>query len=603
MQHLASPPAEGTRTEQYRLADVAFYPLGNQRLLAYAKGTEATRVLHAEFVNLLSQCREFKPLDEHLHTYGQGRQLSDTAIQTIRGELQRLAQDGFLTSTHQIRNLFQQASRPVSPSLITSIVFPTGNRVDGLQRCMAGYLEHCQHFGRTPDFVVADDSPSSSTREAYRQMLHTMKVHYGFNIAYAGLEEKITFARHLSKVGNIPEEIVLAACVSDKQYGVSTGGANRNTLLLHTIGERILSSDDDIICRVAASPGLKKGIALSSKGNPSEIWFYPDRDSALKANQFVEQDILALHEQWLGQDPKTCGSYGSNDNPISLNRAEPALLQRLATQSGKVAMTVHGTLGDCSWDTTDFFLYQEGESFNRLTSSEQAYQMARASREMAQVTNQVTIVENTALFSMCIGLDNRELLPPFGHLGRPDDATFASTLTKCFSNAYTVYLPWTVIHAPLGTRSYPPLYFDVPFYELLPACIHLFDPGLASTPDNRMYKLGLYLEEIGHLPKTSLTRFIRELLWQQRGVLVSLLEERLHMNQEPLLASWRQDAEAFCTGVRRSALLPIEQLLRGDAEYLQHMLIQFAQILKWWPQIVATAKYLREDGYRLAQPL
>src|SRR6266852_4485455 len=276
--------SEATDTNQYRIADVAFFPVGNQRVLAYAKGTEATRLLQEAVANLLKQCCEFKTLDEHVNTYCQQQQVSDTMLQTLhhklRHLLQHLAQDGYLISSSQIRHLFQGSGEQVSPPHITSIGFITCNRVEVLQRGMISYIEHCQHFGRTHDFVVVDDSKTPTTRDTYREMLRTLKTRYGVNIAYAGLEGKMAFANKLSEVGNIPEEVVSWACVGDTQYGVTTEGANRNTLLLHTIGECIYTADDDIICQVAASPGFREGLALSSLGTPTEFWFYPDRNSA-----------------------------------------------------------------------------------------------------------------------------------------------------------------------------------------------------------------------------------------------------------------------------------------------------------------------------------
>ena len=50
-------------------------------------------------------------------------------------------------------------------------------------------------------------------------------------------------------------------------------------------------------------------------------------------------------------------------------------------------------------------------------------------------------------------------------------------------------------------------------------------------------------------------------------------------------------------------MLPAEQFLCGGLEIIQRSLVQFAQILKWWPAMVETARRLRADGYRLAQPI
>src|SRR6266571_4307116 len=116
---------EATDTCQYRIADVACFPVGNQRVLAYVHGTESTRLLQEAVANLLKQCCDFKTLDEHVDTYCQQQQLSGTMLQTIRNKLlhllQDLARDGYLISSSQIRHLFQGSSEQEPAPHITSI--------------------------------------------------------------------------------------------------------------------------------------------------------------------------------------------------------------------------------------------------------------------------------------------------------------------------------------------------------------------------------------------------------------------------------------------------------------------------------------------------
>ena len=60
-----------------------------------------------------------------------------------------------------------------------------------------------------------------------------------------------------------------------------TAGANRNALLLHSVGDMVLSVDDDTVCSVAESPRLRDGLALSSGANPTDFRFFPDREAAV----------------------------------------------------------------------------------------------------------------------------------------------------------------------------------------------------------------------------------------------------------------------------------------------------------------------------------
>jgi hypothetical protein len=279
-------------------------------------------------------------------------------------------------------------------------------------------------------------------------------------------------------------------------------------------------------------------------------------------------------------------------------------LHRLATRPSKIALTEHGVVGDASYKTPEILLFQAGESFKRLTSSEQDYRSAHMSREMAQAVNQVTITETASpLIGMRLGgLDNRELLPPFPPTGSEDFA-FGLTLNKCFPDAYTVHLPWVLIHAPLQARSYTEITFDLTFHRWMPVCISLFDPGLASTPTDRLHKLGQFLDEIGHLPTAAFVKFVRLQLWQNRGKAASQWEKHLQSSQEPFPIFWQRDVEAYLERMRQSTLLSVEQLFCDGPEIFQRSLVQFAQILKWWPAIVEIARRLRTEGHRLAQPI
>jgi len=384
-----------------------------------------------------------------------------------------------------------------------------------------------------------------------------------------------------------------------------TVGANRNALLLHTVGEYIFHSDDDVICRVAASPGFKEGFALNSQGYPIQYWFYPDRESLLASVQPVEQDLLALHEQWLGQDPLASGAPYSRTDHVSVEQAGPAFLRRLATRPRKIISTAHGFVGTLSaQEPADLLFSVPPESRKRLLSSEQTYVSARTTREIGEAVCQITLTANAHPYAgMYIGgLDNRELLPPSTPVGWSEDLAFSIILNKCFPDADAIYLPWVVLHAPLEARPHLELSFDVPFNKWLLNCIEFFHPEQISTPTDHLSQLGQFLEKIGSLPVPAFEEFARQALWQREGARISILENVL-CQDEGLLASYRQDIEAHCAKMRQGMMLPVRQRMVDGPEIVQRALRQFAEILHWWPAIRETARCLRTDGIRLAQPI
>ncbi|HEY7416806.1 MAG TPA: hypothetical protein VH593_16590, partial [Ktedonobacteraceae bacterium] len=391
--------------DQYRMADLEFFPAGDNLVLACTRSGHKTCFLRAEIVDLLTNCREFKPLDEHIQAYCQGGQANAVMISTLRRELQRLAQNGYLLSQSDIlADLHRSVERDLSPG-ITCIGFPTSERVETLQRGLSSYLEHCQHFGRTCDFVVMDNSTRPTVREAYRQMLRDLRSRYGVSIAYAGLEEKMAFIEKLSEMGDLPFESVSFACIGDEQYGTTRVGANRNAMLLHTVGECIFSVDDDTLCQITAAPNRQEHrLSFRSRGDPVEVWFFADQQSMLRSVQFVEQDLLTLHEQWLGKDPCSSVTASEQEYEIEFDQAEPRFLQRLQTGLGTCIVTMNGVVGDCRWDNPHYSLFLQGDSFDRLTLSEQEYHSARATREMLQAVKQTTVTERAGpLFATCIG--------------------------------------------------------------------------------------------------------------------------------------------------------------------------------------------------------
>ncbi|HEY0606563.1 MAG TPA: hypothetical protein VGD58_26800 [Herpetosiphonaceae bacterium] len=600
------PPVSLPPTDDvYRMADLALFAAGENTVLAYSRATQQVQTLRTDIVDLLAQCREFKTLDEHIQSYCRGRQASLATMRSMRRSLQQLAEQGFLVSRRSSLEQLHEPPAPLIPSRIASIGFPTCGRVATLQRGMTSFLEHCRRFGRSHDLVVVDDSRDPDTQRAYREMLAQLQDEYGFACAYAGPEEKQAFAERLASAGDLPLDVVQFVCVGSPEYGVTTVGANRNALLLHTIGDIIFSADDDIICRPAIAPDLRPGLRLHSRRNPLDVWVFPNREAAIVAAERADDDILALHEQWIGADIQSCLAQSAGD-PLAIDESDPRFLRRLEQRSGRIGLTLNGSLGDCSWDNPHFFLFQRGTTFQRLTQSEQTYEAARGSREMVQAVTQVTLAEHAdPMFAMCMGLDNRELLPPFTPLGRAEEVGFGALLSRCFDRRYALHLPWTLLHAPTDARGFSAqAMFSLGLGNLIPSLVNQFDPGFAQSAVDRLDKLGRHIEEMGRLPQHSFAEYMRLHIMENMSALIASLEERLHAREAPP-AFWVQHARSVIAQAREHAVAPVEQLytLPGGHEGMQRLLLRYGQSLQWWPAIVEAARSLRAQEQRLAQPV
>jgi hypothetical protein len=580
-----------------RVADLEIFPAGDGLSLVYARDSGAAGFYRPDVLALLTACREFAPIEQHVRDY-LGSGVGGASEPALRRELARLRAAGFLVTAGGVG---ARADGAAAPPPISVIGIPTCDRPGLLRRAISGYAANCARHGRRVAVVVADDSPGSTTRQDCRAMLKDLARVLDIDIFYAGLEEKSAFARRLASAGDIPLDVVRFGCLPGPRPGV-TIGANRNALLLHTAGEPIFTADDDTVCEVSVPPGHRGGLALDSGGDPLQRWFFASRDDAAAAAARADYDLLGGHGRYLGQAPAPLLAAAG---PAGVGDSDPALLRRILSGSGRIRVTANGVLGDCGWDNRDYYLFQNDATFARLVSSPASFAAARGCRELIQSVTTATITASAdPRFAMCMGLDNTELLPPFPPSGRAEEVGFGALLTACFG-AYAAHLPVLMRHDPPDHREFSEASpFSICLGSWLPACISRFDPGLAASPAARLRAFGSFLDELARLPAGAFDEFTRLVMWDSMSALTGRLDERLH-GADPPPGYWAREAREFMARVRRAALAPAAESYKaiGGRSALQDLLGQFGKLLTWWPAMVATARQLRGAGERMAGPV
>ena len=319
----------------------------------------------------------------------------------------------------------------------------THERPAALARALDSYLDNCARHGRAVEVVVMDDSRSPGARASGRDLLSSRVRERGAVVSYAGVDEKAAFAEALVARG-LPPSVVRFALAPGR---ASTAGANRNALLLHTVGDAFFSADDDTLCQVASPLEPREGLAVASGGDPADHWFFPDRASALGAVAFVDRDVLAGHEALLGRDVRGL-LHASPDGG-----GDAGLRGRLAARGGRVLATFNGLVGDSgwgapfgSWLAPMGYLAMRGPSLRRLCASEPGYRAAVTSREIVRVVDRLHVGDPSFSMMGFAGLDNRGLLPPFCPIGRGEDNVFGAVLAASAPDA-------CVGHLPLGARA------------------------------------------------------------------------------------------------------------------------------------------------------
>jgi hypothetical protein len=650
--------ATNVPVKRYRCSDVISFPAGNGSALLYCRTNRTASLLSANVADLLNHCNVFKTLDEHASDISLAFELSQdrtasliselstrissapvarllerfrdfarkhksrsevpqSQVEFIKQQLQEFVEAGLLISDADV---LDQRERPDSDlaahGTITTIGVITHNRLDSLSRCLISYIENCKKHRREKDFIVVDDSEEPSIREATRRMLRLLKVKYGIEIAYAGFEEKKKYSEQLIAESGSPPDVVNFALFDVEGCG-QTVGANRNALLLHTVGDMFFSADDDTVCNITGSTeAVVNNLAFYSGMDPTEFWFFADRKTALESVKVLEKDLLGIHEQLLGKDLSACIGMWGKSSEVSLDHANSQFLRELQSGCGKVLITMTGLVGDSGMWSPIGQLRLIGDSYERLTKTMLAYDSAFTSREIIRVVNRTTISSGDLCMAYALGFDNRTLLPPFFPVYRNEDGLFASTLTLCFERGYVGYLPWAVMHLPqLRNYSQADIWEKPSTHrvcDVVLACLQSFNfPFGMIGGEDRLRALGKHLMHLGNSSSMAFDEFVRIGLWHMKSISITLLEEEL-INRKGAPDFWSADVVKHIDVLRRSLVhevyKPPQDLLEGrsvdEARHLtKRLILKFGQLLYRWPEIVASAKRLRAQGTRLGVTL
>jgi hypothetical protein len=634
----------------YRCGDILVYPLPGDSALVYSRDTRARQICSNTAIDLLLHCQNFRTLDEHVETYilklrnrqaetanalfNLSNELWPPAIisflhylerisnkvreanlsktgrrKLLMTELLQLVQAGFLVS-----NSIQDVQHtPDEVATITTVGIVTRNRTDSLGRCLSSYLKMSQDYQREILFVVMDNSDTCETRNCNKSIIKALHPKTTCKISYAGLEEKQHFVKILNDCGDFDPEIIDFAFFDTEECGRMLG-ANRNALLLKTAGELILSIDDDTTCEFATVPDCKDVLTLHGGGDLTKFWFFENRESLLNTHQFSILDPLAMHEQMLGKSAIECLAKCKGERQTCLENASPVFLRHIRSGLAKVMTTQPGLAGDCATWSPHGYLTLQGESYNRLVSSEAEYRAYCVSREVLRSPDSYTISERAFCMAYNLGLDNRNILPPFFPVLRNSDGLFATIVRKCIPYGYLGFLPWAVRHHPLETRSYLPtdIWENVTrsrMCDILLACIHsfTFEREINQVEDN-IRTLGTYLISLGSASHSDFEDFFQVTMLKSKAGYLKKLEARLNIYKDGP-SYWIEDVNRQIDALQESIiksdhLTPIDLTsndnIANPQELAQRLVYKFGKLLCCWPDIISVAKHLRFQGYDMA---
>src|SRR5262245_13171283 len=313
--------------ERYRGASLECIFLEDDRHWVYSWDSRKVGIVDSATINLLRESSKFKKVDDLLSSFVKG---SGEAAEKVEAKIAELIDWGFLVSETGTISRLMQASQPSSTLKISTLACVSCDRPMAAERALSSYIHHCRNFGKSPRFVMMDDSSEPKTRVEYRQMLLSLKDKFQAKIYYGGVDEKRLFLHQLATRAALPADTLEFALFGFSKEKIASSGRNRNALLLETLDEGAFSVDDDTVCKITVASEHRAGLCLLSGADangrdPSDVWSLHDRESSINLPPPVEVDLLDLHEQFLGREVSGCVSSAFGKEKIEIEKTGACL--------------------------------------------------------------------------------------------------------------------------------------------------------------------------------------------------------------------------------------------------------------------------------------
>lgn len=587
-----------TRGDCVRSVPLIDQSIDGERVVVYMPLTREIRVLPRRLLDTLRLCSEFAPLSVHaasIRLHDPERFNSANSAEAILIQLHRA---GFFVSPSEIARgcVKRTGNNDVCSTGISTIGWVTGGRPDSLRESVSSFERICTMAEREIELVICDDAAdedeSSRAKAALRLGIQ------GVRAVYFPRRAKFELAKELASLAGCSEEISRFALFGDAATGRSIG-ANRNALLLLTVGRQVLSVDDDIVATVQFQPGLGNDSSLCFRsGDPYEMRFFGTRDEALRAASTAQVDVVAEHEAVLSATLEDLVVRFAG--PAGPKFEDPCThLQRgLSSNFGRVAVTFSGILGDSGMSSSSRLLFSQGATRAVLLQSEEYYRRALVCREVVRVARETAISHGGPCFMGCAGLDNRDLLPPFMPALRGEDGIFGVMVSRLMCGAYFGYLPFALLHTGGSTgRAYTP---DstcprnlIRFCDLIVSMVGSIEERDGEMSAAALTRAGRVLADIGAMSRQAFTEYLSSHAVDMARRSIALLTDlaRRHPDSPRF---WIEDIEERMGHWQAVITNPDDALpydVPGDkVETARRLILKFGLLLQAWPAMVEGAK-------------
>ncbi len=468
---------------------------------------------------------------------------------------------------------------------IDRISMPTRARPGQAVGSLASFLANARDHGHAPEVAIFDDV-GRGERGSVRDHLAPLASEHGSDrFLHADPSDRAAFVERLVAHG-LDRRPVELALLGARGLELTTG-ANRNAMALDAVSSRVLTVDDDTRCRIGSVPGAREGVETRG-GDPTEFWFFTDRQHALGSVGATDLDVLAVHGRMLGPS--------RDDADV------------------RVVATWASYVGDAATSNPMFYLAQHGASLERLLATGSRYERAFENRQLLRGVTVSTISDGSFFTPQVAALDHRALLPPWFPVLRGQGLLFGALLRRLGAGR-VAFLPHTIDHVPEPPRTFSRADIEegagrMPFASFLRSLMAGTPEAAADRSEARRYaSLGHALVAIADEPGELVERVhaIRRAYW------AAAIEQlgRTAAKHGARLPAWAEHVRLSIARARivletPSASAPLD--IPGDdvesgLPRTRALVRGYGELLACWPDIVRSAAELRDEGVTIARPL
>ena len=492
------------------------------------------------------------------------------------------------------------AHRPrILPRPIDAVVIPTANRPTNLLGCLNGVIANALVHGHRPEIFIADGSTDPISCSRNEDIARTISRRYSIAIRLIGSTAKHDLIEYLVLHG-IDRDLCSFALAGNGFIKLPLAGANRNILLLSTVGKRALSLDDDVVCEFTR-PSCIEGFGSSCprvsggfEGAPYRYWFFKDESELFVRVPRVDLDLLGVHAEILGSSQIHAGS--------------DIYPEEHSHEGDVVHLTLNGFLGDCGWGTPSRYLFLEDDSFLRLTKDRVAYQALIQSRSIVQLSPKLFCGSNIdGMMAGTFAVSSDVLSPPFPPAGRGEDRVFGRLFSKFHPRGRICVLPFAIGHWPPTKRRFwsGEITRSAGTWDLSTFLVYLLNASELSgdSDTTRISCFGAQIERIGLQSVAEFRQMLVGFHILALGNVKTFLESRL-ARFSSMNGDSRRDIEAYLRKLVtreqvEDAAIPMEFLYYFEPDRaireLQTMVYEFGRLLSCWPRMCELSGQFKTD--------